>query len=145
MVRKFTIPALTVLTLLPLLTGCPKKDPVVVDAGAPPPVATPAATVEDLKPMEAEDAGVDSGVDAGKKPGVAVNPNVARLKACCNQLGAQAKQLGAGSAEGGMLIAAAAQCNAMAAQAASSGNAAEMGVIRGLLQGKSIPPVCGGF
>ena len=144
MVRKFTIPALTLLTLLPLMTGCPKKKEEVVDA-APPPVATPVATVEDLKPMEVEDAGADTGIDAGKKVGVAVNPNVARLRACCNQLGAQAKQLGAGSAEGGMLIAAAAQCNAMAAQAGASGNAAEMGVIRGLLQGKAIPPVCGGF
>ncbi|MFO0663367.1 MAG: hypothetical protein U0174_05420 [Polyangiaceae bacterium] len=145
MVRKFTTVGLTLLPLLGMLTGCPKKEPVVVDAGAPAPVATPAATVEDLKPMDTEDAGPDTGVDAGKKPGVAGNPNVARLKACCNQLAAEGKRMGAGSAEGGMIIAAAAQCNAMAAQAGTSGNAAEMGVIRNLLQGRNVPPVCGGF
>ena len=79
MVRKFTTVGLTLLPLLGMLTGCPKKEPVVVDAGAPAPVATPAATVEDLKPMDTEDAGPDTGVDAGKKPGVAGNRAIARL------------------------------------------------------------------
>lgn len=144
MVRKFSIAVLTLLPLTAALTGCPKKDPVVVDA-APPPVATPVATVEDLKPM-VEDAGPEDAAPDVKKPtGPYVNPNVARLKQCCAALNAQGKTLGAGSAEGGMIMAAAAQCNAMAAQAGASGNAAEMGVIRNLLAGKSIPPVCGGF
>ncbi|MFO0663368.1 MAG: hypothetical protein U0174_05425 [Polyangiaceae bacterium] len=126
--------------------GCkPKPDPVV-DAGVAPPPTTPATMETALVPMGGEDAGPDASDagDAGKKTGPSGNPNVARLKACCNQLAAEGKRLGA-SPEGGMLVAAAAQCNAMAAQASTSGNAAEMGVIRNLLQGRNVPPVCGGF
>jgi hypothetical protein len=132
--------------LVPLLAACPKKEPPPpLDAGYVAPVPTPSAT-EDFAPLT-DDAGADAGVDAGQKPkwtGPAVNTNVARLKQCCAQLSAQAKQLG-NSPEAGFFTTAAAQCNATAAQVGPSGNAPELGVIRTLLQGKTVPNACAGF
>src|SRR4051812_3348540 len=76
--------------VVPFLAGCPKKETLVIDAGAPPP---PVETNTQLVPME-EDAGApDADADAPpvyKGPGV--NANVARLQQCCNALAAQAKQ-----------------------------------------------------
>jgi hypothetical protein len=132
--------------LLPVL-GCPKKDPVVIDAGVAvvAPVATPEAPIE-LKPAVEEDAGmVDAGSDAGKKPtGPGVPANVLRLRQCCSALGAQAKSLGA-SPEAGFLLGAAATCNGLAGQAGGNGNAPELAPLKNLLKGKTIPPVCQGL
>jgi hypothetical protein len=93
-----------------------------------------------------DDAGADADADAGKPKlsGTAVNPNVARLKQCCNQLAVQAKAMGT-SPEAAMLASAAAQCSAMATQVGPGGTAPETGVLRGLLAGRTIPPVCAGF
>ena len=40
---------------------------------------------------------------------------------------------------------AAAQCSAMAGQAGATGNAPELGVLRTLLAGRTVPAVCAGF
>jgi hypothetical protein len=132
--------------LVPLLAACPKKEPPPpVDAGVAP-APTPSAT-EDFQPLT-DDAGADAGVDAGPaKPtwhGTPTNTNVARLKQCCAQLSAQAKQLG-NSPEAGFFTQAAAQCNTTAAQVGPTGNAPELGIIRTLLQGKTVPAACAGF
>jgi hypothetical protein len=117
-----------------------------VDAGVAP-VPTPADTTPtDFQPIS-DDAGADAGTDAGTKPhwtGPAQNTNVTRLKQCCAQLSSQAKQLG-NSPEAGMLMTAAAQCNASAGAIAPGQNAPEFGAIRTLLQGKNVPAVCAGF
>ncbi|MGC4079446.1 MAG: hypothetical protein QM702_20885 [Rubrivivax sp.] len=137
--------ALAIFSALPLLVACPKKDPPPVDAAPPPPPpAEDSSTV--LVPME-EDAGTDAGdadADAKKYTGPYVPTNVARLKQCCAQLRTQAKAMGA-SPEAGMLLGAAAQCDTMAAQVGPSGTAPEMGVLRNLLAGRTIPPACAGF
>lgn len=138
--------ALAVCSVVPLLAGCPKKkeEPPVVQTAPPPPTETaPTALV----PMEEEDAGeVDAGSDAGKPKatGPAVNANVARLKQCCTALGNEAKKLGS-TPEAGMFTTAATQCSAMVTQFGASGTAPELGVLRGLLAGRSIPAVCAGF
>lgn len=132
---------------VPLLAACPKKEPVpVVDASAPPPPPVEDAAPLVLVPVGEEDAGVDAGEDAGKPKwtGPAVNANVLRLRQCCNALGAEAKKMGA-SPEAGLLVQAAAQCSAMAGQAGARGSAPELGVLRTLLAGRTIPPVCSGF
>jgi hypothetical protein len=134
---------LAVFSAVPLLVACPKKDPPPIDAAPPP------APVEDVQtilvPME-EDAGADADAEAAapKYTGPAVNTNVARLKQCCNQLAAEAKKMGS-SPEAGMFSAAAAQCSAMAAQVGPTGTAPELGALRTLLTGRTIPAVCAGF
>lgn len=134
---------LAVCSIIPLLAACPKKEtPVIVDAAPPPP---PPDVETNLVPMEEDTGAPDATEDAKPKAtGPAVNTNVARLKQCCNQLAVQAKAMGA-SPEAGMFTAAAAQCNTIAAQAGPTGTAPELGVLRGLLAGRTIPAVCGGF
>ena len=44
-----------------------------------------------------------------------------------------------------MFLAAAAQCDGLAAQAGSSGTAPELGALKGALAGRNVPPVCAGF
>jgi hypothetical protein len=134
-----TVFALAILAAVPLLAACPKKDPPVIDAGPPPPPPEDVQTV--LVPME-EDAGTDAAQEASKPKytGPAVNTNVARLKQCCNALSTEAKKQNSPE-----FTAAAAQCNAIAAQVAPTGNAPELGALRGLLTGRTIPAVCAGF
>lgn len=140
-----TLFALAIFSALPLLVACPKKEtPAAPDAAPPPPPEDAGTTV--LVPME-EDAGLDAGdadAEAGKKLGPYVPTNVLRLKQCCGQLRTQAKSLGA-SPEAGMLMSAAAQCDAMASQVGPGGTAPEMGVLRNLLAGRNIPAACAGF
>ena len=139
-----TVLALALCSVVPLLAACPKKETPTVDAAPPP--APPEEQPTNLVPME-EDAGEVADADADapvKKLGPAVNTNVARLKQCCNALGAEAKRMGS-SPEAGMFTAAAAQCNTMAGQIGPSGNAPELGAIRGLLAGRNVPAVCSGF
>ncbi len=139
------VATIAVFSAVPLLAACPKKEtPAVVDAAPPPPPPVEDAAPLTLLPVE-EDAGVDAGVDAGKKyTGPAVNANVLRLKQCCTALGTQAKQLGS-SPEAGLFVQAAAQCSALASQAGASGNAPELGVLRTLLAGRTVPAICSGF
>jgi len=137
--------ALFLCSVVPLLAACPKKETPTVDAAPPPP--PPVEDVQtNLIPME-EDAGeADADADAPvkKATGPAVNTNVARLKQCCNALSAEAKRMGS-SPEAGMFTAAAAQCSTLATQIGPSGNAPELGAIRGLLAGRNVPAVCAGF
>ena len=75
---------------------------------------------------------------ARASPGTATSTSSA--KACCNALITQGKGLGA-SAGGGhdLLQSYGAQCMALVAQAGPSGNAPELGPLRGYLQGANIP------
>ena len=138
-----TLFALAIFSAIPLLAACPKKEPPPFDAGPPPPPPEDVAPV--LQEMPVDDAGPDvDAADAAKPKGPAVNTNVARLKQCCNQLAVQGKQLG-NSPEAGMFTSAAAQCNAIASQVAPGGTAPELGVIRNLLAGRTLPAACAGF
>lgn len=136
--------AVAIFSAVPLLVACPKKDPPAPDAAPPPPPEVEASATVVLTPLE-EDAGADAdAADAAKKatsPGVSTN--VARLRQCCGQLRIQARALGA-SPEAGMLSAAAQQCDGLAGQA-GGGNAPELGLLKTLLAGRNIPPVCQGF
>lgn len=125
-------------------TACSKKpDPVIIDAGPPP---APVETATQLVAME-EDAGAQADADAEAGPvfrGPAVNPNVARVKACCTALANQGKSQ-ANTPEGAMVMSAAAQCSAAAAHLAPNGTAPELATMRQLLAGKQIPPICQGL
>lgn len=140
-----TIFALAVFSFLPILSACPKKDPpVIVDAAPPPPPPEPDTGPVDLAPLE-EDAGVDADAEAGPKKFTGkYNPNLARMKQCCNALRAEAKRMGA-SPEAGMFMQAAATCDGLAAQATASGTAPELSAVRGLLAGRQMPPMCSGL
>ncbi|MBC7052009.1 hypothetical protein G6O46_23655, partial [Salmonella enterica subsp. enterica serovar Enteritidis] len=84
-----------------------------------------------LTPLE-DDAGADADADADaakKATGPGVPTNVARLRQCCGQLRTQAKAMGA-SPEAGMLLAAAQQCDGLAAQAGPGANAPEPGLLK---------------
>ncbi|MCL2777802.1 MAG: hypothetical protein FWD73_07340 [Polyangiaceae bacterium] len=142
--------AFAIFSVLPLLVACPKKQEPVPDAAPPPPPPQPVveedAAVTVLEPI-AEDADTDgdADADAAKATGPAVPTNVQRLKMCCQQLRVQAKALGA-SPEAAMLKNAAAQCDATAAQFGKSGGSApELGMIKTLLAGRNVPPVCSRF
>lgn len=134
-----TVSLVSLLAAVALLAGCPKKkeDPAPIP---PPTVAVPVNTAPaDLVPVE-EDAGFDAGVDAADaaKPGIYVPTNVARLRACCAQIGSEARKLGM-SPEAAVLAGVAVQCNAMAGQVGPNGNAPELGTLRNLLKGHTIP------
>ena len=128
-----------------MLAGCPEKKPtpVIIDAGPPP---VPVDTTTTLTPMDDTlDAGDgDANDGAVKKLGPAVNPNVARLKQCCNAIGAQAKQ-NANSPEGQMMLTAATQCSTAAAGLGPNSTAPEMATIRAMLAGHTLPAVCNGL
>lgn len=135
--------ATAIFSFLPLLVACPKKEEhVVVDAAPPPPEVD--ATPVNLAPLDEADAADAADTAPPKKLGPGVPTNVVRLKQCCAALRSQAKSLGA-SPESGMILGAAAQCDALAAAAGPSGNAPELGSLKALLAGKTIPPVCQGF
>lgn len=128
---------------IPFVAGCPEKKTPVVDAA--PPEPPPVETVTNLVPME-EDAGEpDADAEAGPVyKGPAVNPNVARIQACCNALAAQGKQ-NANSPEGQMILSAAAQCSQAAKNVGPNGTAPELAVVRQMLAGKTLPAACSGL
>ncbi len=136
--------ALALCSAVPLLGGCPKKETPTFDAAPPPP--PPVEDVQtNLIPMEEDTGAPDAAEDVKPKyTGPAVPTNVLRLKQCCAALGAEAKRMGS-SPEAGMFTQAAATCNGLAGQIGPSGNAPELGAIRGLLAGRNIPAVCAGF
>lgn len=140
-----TVFAIAIFSALPLLVACPKKEePVIVDAAPPPEPEQDSAPLV-LTTLE-EDAGedADAEAEAPKKTGRAVPTNVARLRQCCGQLRTQAKAMGS-TPESGMLLGAAAQCDGLAAQAGPGANAPELGILKGVLAGRNIPPICAGF
>lgn len=135
--------ALALFSAVPLLVACPKKETPVVDAAPPPPPPVEDAQTV-LVPIEEDTGAPDADAGKPKYTGPAVNPNVARLKQCCTALANEAKRMGS-SPEAGMFSAAAAQCSVMATQAGPSGTAPELGALRGLLAGRNVPAICGGF
>jgi len=66
---------------------------------------------------------------------------LARLRQCCTALAAEAKRQN----NAPELTAAAAQCNVLVAAAGPSGTAPELAAVRGLLAGRTLPPVCAGL
>lgn len=137
--------AFAITGVLPLLAGCPEhKTPVIIDAGIPA-TAAPVDTTPVLTPLDdTADAGADADAAPPKPLGPAVNPNVARLKQCCAALASQAKA-NANSPEGQMMLTAAGQCTAAAANIGPSGTAPEFATIRTMLAGHTIPAVCQGL
>lgn len=140
-----TVFAFAIFSAVPLLVACPKKEPPPVADAAPPPAPEQDSAPLVLTTLE-DDAGADvDAADAAKKAtGPGVPTNVLRLRQCCGQLRMQAKAMGA-SPEAGMLLGAAAQCDALAAQAGPGASAPELGVLKGVLAGRNLPPICAGF
>jgi len=81
---------------------------------------------------------------AATPPAAGGNSNLAKLKQCCAALASQGKALGP-SPEGGMLIAAGAQCSALVTQAGPNGNAPELAALRPLMATGKVPAVCAGL
>lgn len=136
--------AFAIFSVFPVLVGCPKKPDPVPDAAPPPPPVEEASTTV-LVPMEEDAGAADADADAPVKyTGPAVNPNVAKLKQCCNAIAAEGKRLGA-SPEGAMLTTAAAQCSQAATQIGPQGTAPEMAVLRQMLAGRALPGACAGL
>lgn len=136
-------PAALSLSVVLLVIGCQKKQPVEIDAGGPAPAATPSVT--ELQPLM-DDAGDDAGdaaAEAGKKwTGPAMTPNQIKVQVCCNSMRAQAKQIGASSPEGFQLNAVAAQCDQLAKQIGPLGTAPEFNQLRQILQTVKLPSAC---
>ncbi len=134
-----------VVTLEAGCSACKKDPPPPIDLGPPPPVALDAGVVQ-LTPLE--DAGSDSGVDAGKgRPHGTYTPpnqNAARIKQCCAAIRHEATKLGA-SPEATMMVGIAAQCELMAVQVTSTGTAPEFAQVRQLLKGRTVPAACSGM
>jgi hypothetical protein len=128
-----------------VVMGCPKKESAVEDAG-PTPVATSAPTVTELAPLS-DDGGpdaADAAHEAGKKPsggGGGYNANQTKIRACCNAMRAQAKQLGS-SPEAFQINALAAQCDLFATQVGPAGNAPELNQLRQILKSVTLPSAC---
>ena len=139
-----TLTFLAFTTFVPVLVmGCPKKEPMVEDAAPPAPASTP--TVTELVPL-ADDGGPDADAEpeAGKKPhggGGGYNANQLKIKACCNAMRAQAKQM-PGSPEAFQINALAAQCDSFATQVGPAGNAPELNQLRQILKSLTLPSAC---
>jgi hypothetical protein len=119
-----------------VLLGCPKKPVPVEDAGeAPAPAPTP--SVADLAPLT-DDGGEDAAPEAGKKwgGGPAVNPNQMKIKACCNAMRATHDP---------MFMAAAMQCDSLAAQVGPAGSDPAFAQLRAILKGQKLPGACSGM
>lgn len=130
-------------TIFPvLILGCPKKEPMVEDAGAPPPPAV--SEVTELAPLT-DDAGpdADAAPEAGKKlgGGGGYNSNQLKIKACCSAMRAQAKQMGS-SPEAFQINALAAQCDMFVTQVGPAGNAPELAQLREILKSIKLPSAC---
>ena len=140
--RRFFFLAFTL--SFPWLTmGCPKKQPPVVDAGEPPPPPA-ASSVTELAPLtdDGGDDGGDAAPEAGKKwTGPGVNPNQAKIMACCNAMRAEARKLGP-SPEAFQLTAASQQCDVFAKQVGPAGNAPELNQLRQVLRSVKLPAAC---
>jgi hypothetical protein len=140
-----TVLAVAVAVSVPaILLGCPKKaPPAVEDAGGamPPPANTPEVT--ELAALT-DDGGADADAAGAVKRwtgGGGSNANQTKVKACCNAMRAQAKQIG-NSPEAFQITALAAQCDAVAVQIGSQGNAPEFNQIRQMLRSIKLPAAC---
>jgi len=126
-----------------LSSGCSKKAPPVEDTGAPPPPAS-TSEITELAPLT-DDAG--SMVDAGTPKkwtgggGGTGNANQVKVKACCNAMRAQAKQMG-NAPEAMQITALASQCDMVATQIGPQGGAPEFNQIRQMLRSIKLPAAC---
>jgi hypothetical protein len=139
--------ALAIMGALPLLmNGCSscKKPPPAEDAA---PVTTAAVDAGQLDLADLADDGGDDAPDAedAAKPhgtGVAVDPNVAKIRACCGAMANQAAHLPNGP-EKFQLQNAAAVCNGIAASLVpGSPAAAQTAQLRALLAANKLPNLC---
>jgi hypothetical protein len=128
-----------------LLVGCPKKPPpAVVDAEAvaPPPAST--AEITELAPMT-DDGGAEAGAAGTAKKwtgaGGGGSANQVKVRACCNAMRDQAKKMGS-SPEAFQITAIAAQCDNVAVQIGSQGNAPEFNQLRQILKSVKLPAAC---
>ncbi|MCC6217244.1 MAG: acyltransferase [Polyangiaceae bacterium] len=113
--------------------GCKKEDP------PPPPLPSATASTEVAAPLELtpEDAGVDAGVDAGKKKVGGGGPATS-FKACCAALDQNAKS--APEPTAGYMRLAAGTCHGMAASGRDA--AAIRAAVQGMLRGAGMPAAC---
>jgi hypothetical protein len=146
--RRFLF-ALTLVGALPLFmngcAGCKKPAPADDAAPPPPPAATDAPPL-DLTPLD-DDAGDDAAdaSDAGKHwtgPGVPVDDNIAKIRACCAAMANQAAHMQNGPEKGQLQIASV-QCNGLAAALTpGSPAAAQTAQIRAILAANKLPGLC---
>jgi hypothetical protein len=128
-----------------LLVGCPRKQSVEEDAGAPAPAVTSAPSVTELAPL-IEDAGNDGdaateAASPKKRAVPLLTSNQAKIRACCNAMRSQAKLLGP-SPEGYQLNTIALQCDAFVAQIGPEGTAPELTQFREVLKNIKLPGAC---
>lgn len=127
-----------------LLVGCPEKKVPVVEEAAPPPPPPSVPTVTELAPL-IDDAGVDADAAEAeapkKRPAATMTANQVKIKACCNAMRSQAKQL-ANSPEGFQLNNMAAQCDLFVAQLGPQGSAPELSQFREILKSIKLPSAC---
>ena len=126
--------------------GCSscKKPAPVEEAAAPEPEVVDAGVTQ-LEPLD-EDSGPEAGPPAPTGHGGGGGGgggNAAKIRQCCNAMRKQAAGMGP-SPEANMVIALAAQCDLIAAQAAG-GTAPEFGAFRQMITGRTLPGACNGL
>lgn len=128
------------------IIGCPEKKVPVAEEAAPPPAPPSAPTVTELAPL-VDDAGADADAAEAeaeapkRRPGNPMTANQTKIKACCNAMRAQAKQL-ANSPEGYQLKTMADQCDMFVTQLGPQGAAPELSQFREILKSLKLPNVC---
>lgn len=112
-----------------LMAGCKKPPPPAPDAEPPPPATSSGPVV--LAPLD-EDAGPDADAEAGKKvwTGPGMNPNEAKVRACCSRL--QQTITAAGAMATPEMKALLGQCNQIAAAVHSNPNAPELSGLKAI-------------
>ena len=130
-------------SIVALLAACSKK-PVPTET-APPPPPPEAPTVTELAPL-VEDAGDVADAAEASAPrkwtgGAATNSNQVKIKACCNAMRSQARQLGS-SPEAFQINAFAVQCDTFASQVGPQGTAPELNQVRQMLKSINLPAAC---
>jgi hypothetical protein len=123
--------AIVITTGLPLVlaAGCKKPPPPAPDAEPPPPATSTGPLV--LAPLD-DDAGPDADAEAGKPhwTGPGMNPNEAKVRACCSRL--QATITAAGAMATPEMKALLGQCNAIAAAVHQNPNAPELSGLKSI-------------
>jgi hypothetical protein len=99
--------------------------------------------VTELAPLT-DDAAAEAEAAAPKRyagGGGGMTGNQVKIKACCNAMRTQAKQMGT-SPEAYQVTAAAAMCDQFSTQVGASGSAPEFAQIRGMLKSVTLPAAC---
>lgn len=126
------------------LAGCPEKKAPVAEEASLPPAPSSAPTVTELAPL-VEDAGADADAAEAeapkRRPASVMTANQMKIKACCNAMHAQSRQL-ANSPEGYQLGTMATQCDMFVAQLGPNGLAPELSQFREILKSIKLPSAC---